>query len=78
MAPHFALVRSLVVSTRSEVLISASARREMVVAIDGQRQLSYHEGDELRITGSSAVARFVRLGGQACFYQTFRRKLRGQ
>ncbi|MCB0079134.1 MAG: NAD(+)/NADH kinase [Anaerolineales bacterium] len=75
IAPHFALVQSLVVPSKSEVQLSASASRDMVIAIDGQRHLRFIEGDTLQISGSDAVVRFVRLGGHDYFYENFRRKL---
>lgn len=76
VAPHLAVARGFVVSSTSKIMLEASARKTTVVTIDGQVNLPYQAGDQLHITRSDAVARFVRLGPANYFYANFRRKLR--
>ncbi len=75
VAPHFAITRSFVIASSSHVTLRASARKSTVVTVDGQINLPYEAGDELHVTQSDAVARFVRLGARNYFYATLQARL---
>ncbi|MGH2541245.1 MAG: NAD(+)/NADH kinase [Ardenticatenaceae bacterium] len=75
VAPHFAIARSFVIPGTSRIRLQASAHRSTVVTVDGQITLTYEAGDEIHISQSDALARFVRTGPRNYFYATFREKV---
>ncbi|MDQ4077214.1 MAG: NAD(+)/NADH kinase [Chloroflexota bacterium] len=76
VAPHFAFARSFVIPSSSHVMLQASTRKTTVVTIDGQINLVYEDGDQLHVSQSDSVARFIRMGPKNYFYASFREKLR--
>jgi NAD+ kinase len=76
ISPHLSMDRAIVLSRGSEVRLQAYADYHPMLTVDGQVVVELHSGDQVVITGSPHVARFIRLKDRNYFYQSLMDKLR--
>lgn len=76
IAPHLSMDRAVVLSEGSEVRMQASTDHSAMLTVDGQFVVRVQEQDEVVVTGSPHLARFVRLREPSYFYQALMEKLR--
>ena len=76
ISPHLSMDRAIVLSRGSEVRLQAYADYHPMLTVDGQVVVELHSGDQVVITGSPHVARFIRLKDRNYFYQSLMEKLR--
>lgn len=75
VAPHLTRANALVLPGDLEVRLSVHRGYEAVLSADGIQHRPIAEGSEVRITTSSRVVNFVRLGGDDDFYNHLARRL---
>ena len=76
IAPHLSMDRAVVLSEGSEVRLQAYADYHPMLTVDGQVVVELQDDDQVVITGSPHVARFIRLHDRNYFYQHLMDKLR--
>ena len=76
ISPHLSMDRAIVLSRGSEVRLQAYADYHPMLTVDGQVVVELHSGDQVVITGSPHMARFIRLKDRNYFYQSLMEKLR--
>ncbi len=76
IAPHLSMDRAVVLAEGTEIRLSASTDHEAMLTVDGQFVVEVLEGDEVVVTGSPHLARFIRLRDRNYFYQALMDKLR--
>jgi len=75
VAPHLAVIRSMVIPPTARVELVVHTNETAVAAIDGQVEVPLKDGDVVEVTTSPYVARFVRLQPHNYFYQTLVNRL---
>ena len=75
LAPHLSLERAMVLSKGVTVRVQISTDHTAVLTVDGQFELEVADGDELAMSASPSVGRFVRLQDKNYFYQTLMKRL---
>ena len=75
LAPHLSLERAIVLSKGGAVRVQVSTDHTAVLTVDGQFEFEIANGDELRVSTSPAVGRFLRLQDKNYFYQTLMKRL---
>jgi len=75
IAPHLSMDRAVVLPERVEVHLQAYADHRPILTVDGQVVVEIEEDDELVVTTSPHVARFVRLRDHSYFYHALMEKL---
>jgi NAD+ kinase len=75
IAPHLSMDRAVVLPEGVEVRLRAQADYHPILTVDGQVVVQIEEADELVITSSPHLARFVRLRDRSYFYHTLMDKL---
>ena len=75
IAPHLSMDRAIVLAKGAEVRLEAFADYHPMLTVDGQVVIELNPGDQVVITGSSHVARFLRLHDRNYFYQSLMEKL---
>jgi len=75
LAPHLSLERAIVLSRGATVRVQISTDHTTMLTVDGQIEIELTDGDELDISASQSVGRFVRLQGKNYFYQTLMQRL---
>jgi len=76
IAPHLSMDRAVVLSEGSEVRLQAFADYHPMLTVDGQVVVELKDADQVVITSSPHVARFIRLHDRNYFYQHLMEKLR--
>ena len=76
IAPHLSMDRAVVLSEGTEIRMRAYSDHEAMLTVDGQFVVEVSAGDEVVVTGSPHLARFVRLRDRHYFYQALMEKLR--
>lgn len=76
IAPHLALVRSLIVPASSVIELEVQADHPPTLTVDGQIDFEIAGGDLVKIRRSPFRARFMRLRSRNYFYQTLTDRLR--
>jgi len=76
IAPHLSMDRAVVLSEGSEVRLQAYADYHPMLTVDGQVVVELQDDDQVVITGSPRVARFIRLHDRNYFYQHLMEKIR--
>lgn len=76
IAPHLSMDRAVVLAEGTEVRMRAYSDHEAMLTVDGQFVVEVSEGDEVVVTGSPHLARFIRLRDRNYFYQALMEKLR--
>ncbi|MCC9074918.1 NAD(+)/NADH kinase [Litorilinea aerophila] len=77
IAPHLSMDRAVVLSEGTEIRMRAYSDHEAMLTVDGQFVVEVREGDEIMVTGSPHLARFIRMRDRSYFYRTLMNKLRG-
>jgi NAD+ kinase len=75
IAPHLTVATAVVLPATACVRLALSTDSEATLTVDGQVDVSLHEGDVVVATASRNVCRFVRLGDHSYFYKTLLQKL---
>lgn len=75
LCPHTLFNRPMIFSARQEVTVSVRGYQgsRVTVDIDGENDISFGEGDEIRLTRSAKTLRLIEAGGG--FYGSVRSKL---
>jgi len=76
IAPHLSMDRAMVLSEGTEIRLRAYSDHEAMLTVDGQYVVEVKEGDEIIVSGSPHLARFIRLRDRNYFYQTLMEKIR--
>lgn len=76
IAPHLSMDRAVVLSEGSEVRLQAYADYHPMLTVDGQVVVGLQDEDQVVITTSPHLARFIRLHDRNYFYQHLMEKLR--
>ena len=76
IAPHLSMDRAMVLAEGTEIRLRAYSDHEAMLTVDGQFVIEVSEGDEVVVTGSPHLARFIRLRNRNYFYQALMEKLR--
>lgn len=75
LAPHLSLERAIVLSKGVAVRVTISTDHTANLTVDGQIEIDLVDGDELILSASRSVGRFVRLQDKNYFYQTLMQRL---
>jgi NAD+ kinase len=75
LAPHLSLERAIVLSKGVAVRVKISTDHTAVLTVDGQLKVEVADEDELVLTASPSVGRFVRLQERNYFYETLMQRL---
>lgn len=75
LAPHLSLERAIVLSKGATVRVEVSTDHTAVLTIDGQFEVEVADGDEVIMSASPSVGRFVRLQEKNYFYRTLMQRL---
>lgn len=76
VCPHFCFDRTLVLPPESKVTMKVITTHEAVMSLDGQIELPLQDGDEVKVSISPYVARFLRIQPVQYFYTSLEAKLR--
>lgn len=76
VAAHLSMDRAIVLAEGTEIRLRAYSDHEAMLTVDGQFVIEVSAGDEVVVTGSPHLARFVRLRDRNYFYQALMEKLR--
>ena len=68
VAPHLSAQHALVLPESDRVHITLEPRQEAVLSLDGEADLTLHEGDSVLVGSSEHRARFLRLKPRTDFY----------
>jgi NAD+ kinase len=75
LAPHLSLERAIVLSKGATVRVQVSTDHTAVLTVDGQFEIELVDGDELSLSASPSVGRFLRLHDKNYFYRTLLERL---
>ncbi len=70
VAPHLSVDRAIVLAQGSVVTVKIVTDQPAIVTGDGSIEVPLQNGDQISVTGSSHVARFVRVQAPSYFYRT--------
>jgi NAD+ kinase len=76
VAAHLSMDRAIVLAEGTEIRLRAYSDHEAMLTVDGQFVIEVSAGDEVVVTGSPHLARFIRLRDRNYFYQALMEKLR--
>ena len=76
VAAHLSMDRAIVLAEGTEIRLRAYSDHEAMLTVDGQFVIAVSAGDEVVVTGSPHLARFIRLRDRNYFYQALMDKLR--
>jgi NAD+ kinase len=76
VAAHLSMDRAIVLAEGTEIRLRSYSDHEAMLTVDGQFVIEVSAGDEVVVTGSPHLARFVRLRDRNYFYQALMEKLR--
>jgi NAD+ kinase len=76
ICPHLSLERTIVLAEGATVAVRVESAAEGVVVVDGTQQACLRIGDEIELTTSPHVTRFVRLYDRRQVYETLMERLR--
>ncbi len=75
LAPHLSMDRAIILSRGVTVRVQISTDHSSVLTVDGQFEVEVADGDELTISASPCIGRFVRLQEKNYFYRTLMQRL---
>lgn len=75
IAPHLSMDRAVILSEGTEIRLRAFVDHEAMLTVDGQFVVEVSAGDEIIVTGSPHLARFIRMRDRNYFYQALMAKL---
>jgi NAD+ kinase len=76
VAAHLSMDRAIVLAEGTEIRLRAYSDHEAMLTVDGQFVIEVSAGDEVVVTGSPHLARFIRLRDRNYFYRALMEKLR--
>jgi NAD+ kinase len=76
ICPHLSLERTIVLAEGATVTVRVESAGEGLVAVDGSTQAKLQVGDEIELTTSPHVTRFVRLYDRNKVYDTLMERLK--
>ncbi len=76
VAPHASLSAGVVVPGSAVVELTLLTDHQAALTADGHHDLPLHQGDAVRVSTSPLVARFLRTGDRAAFYERIAGRLR--
>ncbi len=76
IASHLSMDRAVVLAEGTEIRMRAYSDHEAMLTVDGQFVVEVSSGDEVIVSGSPHLARFIRLRDRHYFYQALMEKLR--
>lgn len=76
VASHLSMDRAVVLAEGTEIRMRAYSDHEAMLTVDGQFVVAVSSGDEVVVSGSPHLARFIRLRDRHYFYQALMEKLR--
>jgi NAD+ kinase len=76
IAPHLSMDRAVVLAEGTQIRLHVYADHETMLTVDGQFVVEVYEGDQVVVTSSPHLARFIRLRDRSYFYQTLMEKMR--
>jgi NAD+ kinase len=76
ICPHLSLERTIVLAEGATVTVRVESAGEGIVAIDGSTQANLQVGDEIELTTSPHITRFVRLYDRRKVYDTLMERLK--
>lgn len=78
VCPHLSMDKALVVSAAARIKLMVKTNHEAIVSMDGQVEDTLRDGDEISVSLSPYVTRFVRLRPRSMFYTSLVTKLKGR
>jgi NAD+ kinase len=75
IAAHLGIAHALVIPAHHHLSLRLLEGEGAVLTVDGQLDVELQIGDEVCSTASETTAKFVRFGGDGCFYATVLKKL---
>jgi NAD kinase len=78
VCPHLSLDKAVILKSDTEIKLTAFTNHEAVISMDGQVEESLQNGEEITVTLSPKVTRFIRLKPEGNFYNTLTSKLKGK
>lgn len=75
IAPHLSMDRAVILAEGTEIRLRAYVDHEAMLTVDGQFVVEIKAGDEIVVTGSPHLARFIRMRDRNYFYQALMAKL---
>jgi NAD+ kinase len=75
LAPHLSLERAIVLSKGAVVCVQVSTDHTAVLTVDGQLEIEVTDEDEVIMSASPSVGRFIRLQEKNYFYRTLMQRL---
>ena len=75
IAAHLGIAHALVIPAHHALSLRLIEGDGAVLTVDGQLDVELQIGDEVCSTASETTAKFVRFGGDGCFYATVLKKL---
>jgi NAD+ kinase len=78
VCPHLNMDKALVVAGSSKIKLRTLTKHQAVVSMDGQVEQPLEDGDEVTVSLSEHVTRFIRLREPNAFYTTLVSKLKGK
>jgi NAD+ kinase len=75
LASHLSLDRAIVLSKGASVNVQVATDHTCILTIDGQLEIEVEDGDEVVMSASPSVGRFVRLQEKNYFYRTLMSRL---
>jgi NAD+ kinase len=76
IAPHLSMHRAIVLDQGTTVRLQVFTSHRAILNVDGQKEIELHNEDNVVVTASSHVNRFVRLRERNYFYRTLMDKLK--
>ena len=76
ICPHLSLERTIVLAEGATVTVRVESAGEGIVAIDGSTRANLQVNDEIELTTSPHITRFVRLYDRRKVYDTLMERLK--
>lgn len=78
VCPHLSMDKALVLATTTRIKLRVLTNHEAIISMDGQVESELKDGEEVVVSLSPHVTRFIRLKPKTRFYKTLVSKLRGK
>lgn len=78
VAPHLSAAYPVVLPGSSEIVLRVTTYQPATLSVDGHINQPLGDGDEVRISRSERVARFLRVSPRESFFGTLEQKLKGK
>ena len=78
VCPHLSMDKALVLAPTTRIKLRVLTNHEAIISMDGQVESELKDGEEVVVSLSPHVTRFIRLKPKTRFYSTLVSKLRGK